>query len=152
MMTSLPFASSKTALPNERLQICTRWFHPDPRVGSRQRVCGKRACQKKRREKTQAAWRSENPEYFLRRRLQRRANAARAAEEAVEDPKKLKKLQEGEEEVRRPELLRIPRVLAPIPWDLAQDEIGVAATDFLAITARLLVKVAQDQITGKSLC
>jgi len=127
-------------------RICGRWFHPDPRVGSRQRACGRRACQKKRREKTQAAWRSENPEYFLRRRLQRRANAARAAEDAVEDPKKLGA------EVRRPEPLRIPSVLAPIPWDLAQDEIGVAATDFLAVTARLLAKVAQDQRLGKSLC
>lgn len=43
-------------------------------------------------------------------------------------------------------------VLAPIPWDLAQDEIGVAATDFLVVTARLLVKVAQDQRTGNSPC
>ena len=131
-------------------RICGRWFHPDPRVGSRQRACGKRGCQKKRREKTQAAWRSENPEYFLRRRLQRRANAARAAEEAVEDPKQLRA--SGGLEVRRPGPLRLPRVLARIPWELAQDEIGVAATDFLAVTARLLVKVAQDQITGNSLC
>jgi hypothetical protein len=132
-------------------RICGGWFHPDPRVGSRQRACGKRACQKKRREKTQAAWRSENPEYFLRRRLQRRATAARAAEEAVEDPQLLRAL-EAEGEVRRPGPLRLPKVLARIPWDLAQDEIGVAATDFLAVTARLLVKVAQDQITGNSLC
>ena len=133
-------------------RICGRWFHPDPRVGSRQRACGKRACQKKRREKTQAAWRSENPEYFLRRRLQRRANAARAAEEAVEDPKKLRASPGGEEVIRRPDPLRIPRALVAIPWDLAQDEIGVAATDFLAVTARLLVKVAQDQRSGKSPC
>ena len=119
-------------------------------MGSRQRACGKRACQEKRREKTQAEWRSENPEYFLRRRLQRRANAARAAEEAVEDPKQLRA--SGGGEVRRPGPLRVPRVLARIPWELAQDEIGVAATDFLAVTARLLVKVAQDQITGNSLC
>ena len=132
-------------------RICGRWFHPDPRVGSRQRACGRLECQRKRREKTQAAWRSENPEYFLRRRLQRRANAARAAEDAVEYPKKLQ-ASEGEGEVRRPEPLRVPRVLAPIPWDLAQDEIGVAATDFLAVTAQLLVKVAQDQRSGKSLC
>ena len=117
----------------------------------RQRACGKRACQEKRREKTQAAWRSENPEYLLRRRLLRRANAGRAAEEAVEDPKRLQ-ASEGEGEVRRPEPLRVPRVLASIPWDLGQDEIGVAATDFLAVTARLLVKVAQDQRNGKSVC
>ncbi len=132
-------------------RICGRWFYPDPRVGSRQRACGKRACQRKRREKTQAAWRSENPEYFLRRRLQRRADAARAVEEAVEDPKKLE-ASEGDREVRRPERLRVPRVLAPIPWDLAQDEIGIAATDLLAVTARLLVRVAQDQKPGNSPC
>lgn len=113
----------------------------------RQRACGKRACQQERRQKTQASWRSENPEYFLRRRLQRRAAAARAAEDAVEDPKKL---EASGEDVRRPLPLAMPRILAPIPWDLAQDEIGVAATDFLAVTARLLVQVVQDQRTGKS--
>lgn len=132
-------------------RICGRWFHPDPRVGSRQRACGSRACQRKRREKTQAAWRARNPDYYLRRRLQRRARAARAAEEAVEDPRKLR-VWHSEGEVRRPGLLGVPRVLAPIPWDLAQDEIGVAATDFLVVTARLLVKVAQDQRMGNSLC
>lgn len=120
-------------------------------MGWRQRACGKRACQRKRRQKTQSAWRSGNPEYFLERRLRRRADAARAAEEAVEDPKKLE-ASESDREVRRPEPLRVPRVLAPIPWDLAQDEIGIAATDLLAVTARLLVKVAQDQRTGNSLC
>jgi hypothetical protein len=120
-------------------------------VGSRQRACGKRACQSKRRQKTQAAWRSANPEYFLRRRLRRRADAARASEEAVEDPKKLEG-SASEREIRRPEPLRVPRVLAPIPWDLAQDEIGVAATDLLAVTARLLVTAAQDQKTRNSLC
>lgn len=128
-------------------RICGRWFHPDSRVGSRQRACGKQACQRKRRQRTQASWRSENPEYFLRRRLQRRADAARAAEDAVEDPKKL---EASGEDVRRPPPLPMPRVLTPIPWDLAQDEIGVAATDFLAVTARLLVQVVQDQRTGKS--
>ena len=132
-------------------RICGRWFHPDPRVGSRQRACGSRACQGERRKRTQAAWRARNPEYFLRRRLQRRAGAARAAEEAVENPKKLQ-VGEGEGEVRRPEPMKVPRVLAPIPWDLAQDEIGVAATDFLVVTARLLVKVAQDQRMGNGLC
>ena len=120
-------------------------------MGARQRACGKRACQGKRRQKTQAAWRLANPEYFLRRRLRRRADAARAAEEAVEDPRKLV-ASDGEGDVRRPEPLRLPRVLAPIPWDLALDEIGVAATDLLAVTAGLLVKVAQDQRRGNSLC
>lgn len=69
----------------------------------------------------------------------------------MEDPRKLQALQ-SEGEVRRPEPLRVPRVLAPVPWDLAQDEIGIAATDLLAVTARVLVKAAQDQKPGNSLC
>jgi hypothetical protein len=114
-------------------------------VGSRQRACRKPACQVKRRAATQAQWRQRNPEYFLRRRLALRAAAARVVDEAVEDPRKLR------EGVRRPEPLRVPAVLRRIPWQLAQDELGVAATDFLAVTARVLVAVAQDQRTGKGL-
>jgi hypothetical protein len=53
--------------------------------------------------------------------------------------------------VRRPEPLRVPAVLRRIPWQLAQDELGVVATDFLVVTARELVAVAQDQRTGNGL-
>lgn len=114
-------------------------------MGSRQRACGRPACQASRRKKTQAEWCRRNPEYFLRRRLARRAAAAREVDEAVENPRKLRP------GVRRPEPLRVPAVLRRIPWQLAQDELGVVATDFLVVTARELVAVAQDQRTGNGL-
>lgn len=41
-------------------------------------------------------------------------------------------------------------MLRQIPWDLAQDEIGIPAADFLALTARLLVGVVKDEITRNS--
>ena len=44
-------------------RVCRRWFQPDPRVGDRQRVCGKPECQTARRQKTQADWRKRNPDY-----------------------------------------------------------------------------------------
>lgn len=118
-------------------------------MGSRQRACGKAACQERRQSKTQAAWRTRNADSILRRRLRQRADAARAVDEAVEDPRKRREA--GEDEVRRPEPLWVPAALRRIPWDLAQDEIGIPATDFLALTARLLVGVVKDQIAGKGL-
>jgi hypothetical protein len=42
--------------------ICRRWFRPDPRVGLRQHTCGKPDCQAARRRKTQARWRTKNPD------------------------------------------------------------------------------------------
>jgi hypothetical protein len=114
-------------------------------VGSRQRACGGPACQASRRKKTQAEWCRRNPEYFLRRRLAQRAAAAREVDEAVEEPRKLRA------DVRRPEPLRVPAVLRGIPWQLAHDELGVVATDFLAVTAREVVAVAQDQKTRNGL-
>jgi hypothetical protein len=66
-----------------------------------------------------------------------RAVAARAAER--------RPVGRSEELARRPAPLVVPRELRRIPWDLAQDEIGVQATDFLAVVACLLVRIVKDQ-------
>jgi hypothetical protein len=39
----------------------------------------------------------------------------------------------------------MPGVLRRIPWDVMQDETGVATTDFVAVVALLLIALAQDQ-------
>ena len=52
----------------------------------------------------------------------------------------------GEESPRRPPPLRMGGRLREVPWDLAQDEIGVQATDFIAITAKVILRAAQDEI------
>jgi hypothetical protein len=36
--------------------------------------------------------------------------------------------------------------LVEVPWDLAQDEIGVQVTDFIATTARVVLRVVKDEI------
>ena len=128
-----------------RCPFCKGLFRPDPRVSSTQWACRKPECQRKRRAATQSEWRRRNPDYFVRRRLVQRAAAARAVDEAVEDPRKLRP------DLRRPAPLRVPAVLRRVPWLLAQDELGVVATDFLAVTARELVAVAQDPKTGNAL-
>ncbi len=103
--------------------MCRRWFRPDPRVGDRQHACHKSECQAARRKKTQARWRTANPDYAAAYRIQQR----QAQEQA-------------------PEPLRVPAPLNRLPWDLAKDEIGGKAADFLGLMGALLVRTAKDQI------
>ena len=52
-------------------------------------------------------------------------------------------------EERRPPPLRLPGVLGRLPWDLAQDEIGVQATDWIGLVARVVLTAAKDEIMQK---
>ena len=112
------------AAPRKRpCSICRRWFRPDPRVGVRQRACGKPECQTARRKKTQAHWRAKNPDYAAGYRLQQRSAQERPAES-----------------------LRVPSPLNRLPWDVAKDEFGGKAADFLAVMGTLLMRSAKDQM------
>lgn len=98
----------------------------------------------RRRQATQAAWRDRNPEYFLECRLSERAALACEAAEAMSKPEAGK----FGEPPRRPAPLRMGGVLASLPWDFAQDEIGVQVTDFIGVVAKVLVSAQQDQRAG----
>jgi hypothetical protein len=111
-------------------RICHRWFVPDRRVGRRQRACSATACQIARRARTQASWRRRNPDYFIAHRVQRRRLNADEAQAAVLP-------------------LVLPPPLSQLPWDLAQEEFGVAGTDFLGHLGRVLLRAAQDQKAGQ---
>jgi hypothetical protein len=108
-------------------RICRRWFVPDRRVGRRQRACSAPTCQIARRVRTQASWRRRNPDYFIAHRIQRRRL-------------------EAERSVLP---LVLPPPLSQLPWDLAQEEFGVAGTDFLGHLGRVLLGAAQDQKAGQ---
>ena len=102
--------------------ICRRWFEPDARVGQRQLACSSPKCQAQRRRRKQAEWRQSRPDYFTACRILKRAEAERS-----------------------PEPLRLKRPLSGLPWDVVQDEMGVAAADFLAILVGLLLRLVQSQ-------
>lgn len=106
-------------------------FRPDPRVGTRQHTCGERSCQRKRRSKTQASWRSQNPEYPRAYRLAKRAARAAAA---MAEPRA------GREPVGPPPRPRLPAELRVFPWDSAEKALGFAGTDLLMVLAMLLVR------------
>jgi hypothetical protein len=42
--------------------ICKKQFNPNPRLGDRQRTCGRDNCQKERRRINSRNWRARNPE------------------------------------------------------------------------------------------
>ena len=103
--------------------ICRRWFRPNPRVGERQRACGKTDCQKARRQKTQADWRRRNPDYATACRLQQRAVKTDPAAEP----------------------LRMAAPLNQLPWDVAKDQFGAQGADFLGVLGALLLRTTKDQ-------
>lgn len=126
----------------KRCRFCRRAFRPDPRQGSRQRACSAAACQQERRAETQARWRAKNPDYFTSYRLTRRAVQGRAAQGG--------ELDASGKTVRQPPPLRMPAGLRRIPWDQAQAELGVAATDLMALMALLLWRLCKTRERAKS--
>src|ERR1035441_6849092 len=102
--------------------ICRHWFRPNPRIGPRQRTCGKAECQTARRKRTQASWRAKNLEYAAGYRIQQRG--------AREQP---------------PEPLRLPAPLNRLPWDLAKDQFGREGADFIGVMGALLLRSSKDQ-------
>ena len=127
----------------KRCRFCRRAFRPDHRQRSRQRACSAAACQRKRRAETQAKWRAKNPDYFTSYRLTQRSVQERAAQRGESDA--------AGDVVRQPAPLRVPAVFRRIPWDQAQAEIGVAATDFLALVALILWRSRKTHEEEKSL-
>src|SRR3982750_1033004 len=103
--------------------ICRQWFRPDPRIGRRQRACGKPECRTLRRQKTQASWRKRNPEYGAAYRIQQRA----LQRDPVAEP------------------LRMAAPLNQVPWGLAKDQFGAEGADFIAIVSGLLLRSGKHQ-------
>ena len=111
------------ALRKRPCSICRHWFYPDPRAGRRQHACSNSDCQAARRKKAQARWRARNPDYPAGYRLLHRNS-----------------------QPEPPEPLRLPAPLNQLPWDLAKDEIGSKAADFLSVMGGLLIRSAKDEI------
>lgn len=113
-------------MPTRRpCRICKHWFHPDPRVGERQRACGRAECQRERHRRSCAAWHRRNPAYDRETRLRRRLVSAAAPAESGPP---------------RPDV----DPLGAIDWVVARDEIGLEASVVVEETARVLVRWTRD--------
>ncbi len=138
-------------LRRKRCPFCRKRFWPHPRLKDRQWACRKPACQKKRRAKTQEAWRKKNPDYWKVRRLQQRSAEAKeaakaAAQQTAERVRGGRPLVNSCSAVRAPPGPRVPEELEALPWAFAYAEFGVAATDFLVLVLKVVLQHVQDQI------
>ena len=50
-----------------KCQSCGKYFHPHPRLGKRQKICGCLQCKKKYQKRYQKIWRVKNPDIFKNR-------------------------------------------------------------------------------------
>lgn len=56
-------------MKRKKCRYCSRFFEPDPRVGTRQIACGAKECQQRRRKESQRKWRNKNRDYCKIERL-----------------------------------------------------------------------------------
>ena len=61
-------------------RICRKWFSPDPRVGDRQKTCGKKECQRKWHAKKCGDWNRKHQVYFREVYLARKLQAVTKSE------------------------------------------------------------------------
>lgn len=115
--------------------MCPELFRPDPRVGARQKTCGKPACQRARHAEQQRLWRQANPDYFTDRRLRQRQRQAELAKAEL-----ARSSAEGPASVRAPPAPELPAPWRRIPWDLVQADLGVLTADVLALVIRLVLE------------
>lgn len=97
---------------------------PDPRVGSRQRTCGSSECRRACHRRADRAWHARHPDYDRGRRLQKKLEQA-AEKGAPERPEKAP--------------------LSGLPWDVAQDVMGLQLLVIIMELAKVLVRHAQDK-------
>lgn len=94
-------------------------------------------------------WRRQHTDYFRLRYLRRRARQAEEAEAAQKRAEAAMKAgrrpdpQRGRP--RRPAPIRVEGQLRSIPWDSMQDDLGVQATDYIAVVALVLLRILQDR-------
>lgn len=56
-----------SVIKRKHCHYCGRFFKPHPRVGNRQKCCGRSICVKQRKYESQHSWRKKNPDYFKNR-------------------------------------------------------------------------------------
>lgn len=126
---------------NRPCRICRKWFTPHPRLGDRQKTCGKETCKRKWHAKRCAEWNKKNRSYFQ----------AIYLESKLESSKTLSQPDNGSPASSNPDKnspIRPPssRSTPQLPGDVIQDVIGVQPLIILEYVAQLLVRSFKEVI------
>lgn len=111
-------------------KICKKWFMPNPRLGKRQKTCGKPKCKKKWHSKKCAEWNKNNSVYFKANYLEKKLSALKKSGQNSEDSRKVK--------INSPPLK--PRINLKLPRDYVQEVIGAQLLVIIEYFVQLLLR------------
>jgi len=109
-------------------RICGKWFTPNPRLGKRQKTCGKPDCKRKWHTKNCAEWNKKNTEYFKSIYLDKKITAAKKSKDENNPP------------------VEKPLTSLGLPQRYVQEVIGVQLLVIIEYLGRLLLKRVQEVI------
>lgn len=115
-------------------RICRKWFTPHPRLGDRQKTCGKEACKREWHTKKCAGWNKKNRSYFQAIYLSSKLESSKTSSQSDNRPPP-----SFNPERIRPITLPSSRSTLQLPGDVIQEVIGVEPLIIIEYVAQLLV-------------
>jgi len=125
-------------------RICGKWFAPNPRVGDRQKTCGREACKRKWHARKCKEWNRKNQPYFQANYLRDKLERLKCLPEG-EGPKpgkRKKSIGTG------PPLFRFT---PPLPRDVIQEVMPVQPIVVIEYIAQLLIRVIKEVMRAQHL-
>ncbi len=125
-------------------RICGKWFVPNPRVGDRQKTCGREACKRKWHARKCNEWNRKNKAYFQGNYLKDKLERLKFLPEGEErEPgKKKKSIGTG------PPLFRFT---PPLPRDVIQEVMQAQPIVVIEYIAQLVLRVVKEVIRAQHL-
>ena len=125
-------------------RICRKWFTPHPRLGDRQKTCGKEECKRKWHTKKCAEWNKKNRSYFQAIYLGSKLESSKSPSQSDNRrPPSSSPHKTGP--IRPPSSRSTPQ----LPRDVIQDVIGVQPLIIIEYVAQLLVRSFKEVIRAQ---
>ena len=122
-------------------RICRKWFTPDPRLGDRQKTCGKETCKRKWHAKKCSEWNKKNRSYFQAIYLSSKLESSKTPSQSDNRPPPSSNPDKNCP-IRPPS----SRSTLELPGDVIQDVIGVQPLIIIEYVAQLLVRSFKEVI------
>ncbi len=125
-------------------RICRKWFTPHPRLGDRQKTCGKERCKRKWHAKKCDEWNKKNRSYFQAIYLDSKLESSKTPSQSdSRPPPSSNPIKKG------PIKPRSSRSTLELPGDVIQDVIGVQPLIIIEYVAQLLVRSFKEVIRAQ---
>jgi len=122
-------------------RICRKWFTPHPRLGDRQKTCGKESCIRKWHAKKCAEWNKKNRSYFQAIYLGSKLESSKTPSQSDNRPPP-----SSNPDKNCPTRPPSSRSTPHLPGDVIQDVIGVQPLIIIEYVVQLLVRSFKEVI------